>query len=51
VERDAGTVACITAGMMHGAQIYRVHHVSAAAQAVKVLWGVLPPGGVSSMTH
>jgi dihydropteroate synthase len=39
-DRDAGTLACITAGMSRGAQIYRVHHVKAAAQAVKVLWGV-----------
>jgi dihydropteroate synthase len=38
--RDAGTLACIAAGMKRGAQIYRVHHVKAAAQAVKVLWQV-----------
>ncbi|HSJ04248.1 MAG: dihydropteroate synthase [Verrucomicrobium sp.] len=37
-ERDAGTVACIVAGMRRGAQIFRVHNVKAAAQAVKVLW-------------
>lgn len=39
-DRDAGTVACIAAGMRRGAQIFRVHHVRAAAQTVKVLWGV-----------
>ncbi|MEN3940296.1 dihydropteroate synthase [Prosthecobacter sp. SYSU 5D2] len=39
-DRDAGTVACIAAGMRRGAQIFRVHHVRAAAQSVKVLWGV-----------
>lgn len=37
-DRDAGTVACIAAGIRRGAQIFRVHHVEAAAQAVKVLW-------------
>lgn len=37
-DRDAGTVACIAAGMRRGAHIFRVHHVEAAAQVVKVLW-------------
>jgi dihydropteroate synthase len=36
-ERDAGTVACISAAMNRGAQIFRVHQVAAAWQAVKVL--------------
>ncbi len=36
-DRDAGTVACITAAMARGAQIFRVHRVEAAWQAVKVL--------------
>lgn len=36
-ERDAGTVACIAAAMERGAQIFRVHDVDAAWQAVKVL--------------
>lgn len=40
LERDAGTLACIAAGMRRGAHIFRVHNVKAAAQAVKVLWGV-----------
>ncbi len=40
LERDAGTVACIAAGMQRGAQVFRVHNVQAAAQAVKVLWSV-----------
>lgn len=40
VDRDAGTIACIAAGMQRGAQIYRVHNVRATAQAIKVLWGV-----------
>jgi len=39
-DRDAGTLACITAGMRQGSQIFRVHNVRAAAQAVKVLWGL-----------
>lgn len=36
-ERDAGTIACISAAMSRGAQIFRVHQVEAAWQAVKVL--------------
>jgi dihydropteroate synthase len=39
-DRDAGTLACIAAGMRRGAHIFRVHHVPAAAQAVKVLWEI-----------
>ena len=45
-DRDAGTLACIAAGIRRGAHIFRVHNVKAAAQAVKVLWGVgegVPP--------
>ncbi|MEX1114534.1 MAG: dihydropteroate synthase [Akkermansiaceae bacterium] len=37
LDRDAGTVACISAAMNRGAQIFRVHDVEAAWQAVKVL--------------
>jgi len=40
LDRDAGTLACICAGIRRGSQIFRVHHVKAAAQAVKVLWAV-----------
>ncbi len=40
LNRDAGTLACIAAGIRRGAHIFRVHNVKAAAQAVKVLWGV-----------
>ena len=40
LERDAGTQACIAAGMHRGAQIFRVHHVKAAVQTVKTLWAV-----------
>ena len=42
-ERDAGTVACIAASMERGAQIFRVHNVDAAWQAVKVLIGLNSP--------
>ena len=37
MERDAGTVACITACMERGAEIFRVHDVSAAWQTVKAM--------------
>ena len=43
--RDAGTVACISAAMNRGAQIFRVHNVEAAWQAVKVLDGIASFGG------
>lgn len=36
-DRDAGTVACISAAMLRGGSIFRVHHVSAAWQAIKTL--------------
>ena len=37
VERDAGTVACISAGMLRGAHIFRVHNVAAAVETVRIL--------------
>lgn len=40
LDRDAGTMACIAAGIRRGAHIFRVHHVRATAQAVKTLWGI-----------
>jgi dihydropteroate synthase len=40
-DRDAGTLACIAAGIRRGAHLFRVHNVAAAAQAVKVLWSVM----------
>jgi dihydropteroate synthase len=40
-QRDAGTIACIAASMERGVQIFRVHDVDAAWQAVKCLWDVL----------
>lgn len=36
-QRDAGTVACISAAMLRGGAIFRVHRVEAAWQTVKVL--------------
>jgi dihydropteroate synthase len=36
-ERDAGTVACIVQGMLHGAHIFRVHNVRAAVQTVHTI--------------
>jgi dihydropteroate synthase len=40
VERDAGTVACIVAGFVRGAQIFRVHNVRAAVQSLRMLEAV-----------
>lgn len=39
-DRDAGTVACVVQGMLRGAAIFRVHHVRAAAQAVRMVEAV-----------
>lgn len=39
-DRDAGTIACIAASMRSGAQMFRVHNVDAAWQAVKTLHGM-----------
>lgn len=36
-DRDAGTVAVLVAGQLRGAHIFRVHHVRAAAEAVRVV--------------
>lgn len=36
-ERDAATLACVSAGMIRGAQIFRVHDAKACFEAVKVL--------------
>lgn len=42
LERDPGTVACIASGIERGAHLFRVHHVKAAALAVKMLWALRP---------
>ncbi|MBV8901678.1 MAG: dihydropteroate synthase [Verrucomicrobia bacterium] len=39
-DRDAGTIACVVAGILRGAAIFRVHNVHATSQAVRVIWGV-----------
>ena len=40
VARDAGTIGLLAAGMASGAEIFRVHNVDAAWQAMKVLAAV-----------
>lgn len=40
-DRDAGTVACISASMTRGAQMFRVHNVAAAWQTVKTLHALI----------
>jgi dihydropteroate synthase len=40
LDRDPGTIACLTSGMERGAHIFRVHNVGAAVQAVKVLYAI-----------
>ena len=41
LQRDPGTIACIATGMKRGAQCFRVHHVKAAVQSVKVLHAIM----------
>ncbi len=45
-DRDAGTVACIVAGMRQGAHIFRVHNVLAAAEVARVIWAAQRQGAV-----
>ena len=40
-ERDAGTVACIVAGLRRGAHIFRVHNVRAAVQTIRTAGALL----------
>ncbi len=42
LDRDPGTVACITAGHQRGASIFRVHNVTAAVQALKICESIFP---------
>lgn len=37
LDRDAGTLACLAAGMRRGAHLFRVHNTAAAVEAVRVL--------------
>ena len=39
-ERDAGTVACLVAGSLGGARIFRVHRVRAAVEALRIVTAV-----------
>ena len=39
-DRDAGTAACIVHGMLHGANIVRVHNVRAAVQTIRTIAAV-----------
>ncbi len=41
-DRDAGTVALLTQGMMKGAHIFRVHNVRACWEALRVVTPLLP---------
>jgi dihydropteroate synthase len=40
-ERDAGTLACVVAGVLRGASIFRVHNVYAVSQALRVIYPVV----------
>ena len=41
LDRDAGTIACLTASVLRGAQIVRVHDVAATRQAIRTLEAVI----------
>jgi dihydropteroate synthase len=40
-DRDAGTLACVVAGIRQGASIFRVHNVNATSLAIRTIWSVL----------
>jgi dihydropteroate synthase len=40
-DRDAGTIACVVAGALRGASIFRVHNVHAAVQALRVIFPII----------
>lgn len=40
-DRDAGTIACVVAGALRGASIFRVHNVKAVSQALRAIWPVI----------
>lgn len=42
LDRDAGTMACLVAGTLRGAQVFRIHHVNAAYPCLKALHKTFP---------
>jgi dihydropteroate synthase len=40
-DRDAGTIACVVAGTLRGASIFRVHNVQAVVQALRVIYPIV----------
>ena len=40
-DRDAGTIACIVAGTLRGASLFRVHNVHAVVQALRVIYPIV----------
>ena len=40
-DRDAGTIACVVAGTLRGASIFRVHNVHAVVQALRVIHPII----------
>ncbi len=50
-DRDAGTAACIVAGHLRGAAIFRVHNVRAARQVLDTLEAVGPSSHASAPAH
>lgn len=40
MDRDAGSVACLVAGVRRGAQMFRVHDVRGMFEALKVVWAI-----------
>jgi dihydropteroate synthase len=39
-QRDAGSVACVVAGVLRGASLFRVHNVRAVSQALRVVYPI-----------
>ena len=47
-DRDAGTIACVVAGTLRGASIFRVHNVHAVVQALRVIFPIIDNVGEAS---
>src|SRR5246500_5500281 len=40
-ERDAGSIACLVAGVLRGASLFRVHNVHAVVQSLRVIYPIV----------
>jgi dihydropteroate synthase len=48
-DRDPGTIACVVAGTLRGASLFRVHNVHAVVDSLKVIYPIV--GDLAASTH